>query len=444
MRNSLFLGLLFLFVTLWAGCTRSTATPEDTPEVLPELTTEVTPEPTAAVTSEPPPEATVEPTPEATAEVTPNDGNTFQTLLGKSEAQVQAKIDAAWQHLFYGDDERERVYYEVGDDMAYILDVNNNDIRSEGISYGMMIAVQMDKQEEFNRIWKWAKTYMYRTEGPNAGYFSWHNRTDGTPIDQGPASDGEIWMTMALFFAAHRWGNGEGIFDYEAEANAILHTMLHKGEEGGAATAMFDPETKLVVFVPGRGRVSQFSDPSYNVPHYYNLWAQWAKADNDFWREATAASRAYLKLAEHPETGLMSDYAEFDGTPVKFGGGNHDAFAYDAWRTTMNIALDHAWNSADPWQVEHVNRVLNFFYNEGINSYVAEYTLDGEKLASYSGAGLISINGAAAAIASTEEHRVEFVQALWNQSAPSGQYRYYDGLLYFMSLLIASGNFNVY
>ena len=220
--------------------------------------------------------------------------------------------------------------------------------------------------------------------------------------------------------------------------------MLHKAEDKTVATAMFDPETKLVVFVPTQGRVSQFTDPSYHVPHYYALWAQWATEDNDFWHDATEASRAYLKLAEHPETGLMPDYAEFDGTPVQFGGGNHDRFAYDAWRTTMNIALDHAWNGADPWQVEHVNRILNFFYSEGIGSYKAEYTLDGEALVLHRGTGLIAINGAGAALASTEEHRVEFVQALWNQKPPSGQYRYYDGLLYFMSLLIASGNFQVY
>jgi oligosaccharide reducing-end xylanase len=383
----------------------------------------------------------------ATRSTTPEAGSEqqdmFQTLLGKSEEQVQAKIDAAWNHLFYGDDDNERVYYEVGDDMAYIIDINNHDVRSEGISYGMMIAVQMDKQEEFNRIWKWAKTYMYQTERTYAGYFTWHNHTDGVPIDHNPASDGEIWITTALFFAAHRWGNGEGIFDYEAEANKILHTMIHKGEDQTLATAMFDSETKLVVFVPKQGRSSQFSDPSYNVPHYYSLWAQWAAEDNDFWREATEASRAYLKLAEHPETGLMPDYAEFDGTPVDFNG-NHDIFAYDAWRTTMNIAVDHAWNGADPWQVEHVNRVLNFFYDEGINDYKATYSLDGEAIASNRGMGLIAINGVGAALASTEEHRVEFVQELWDLEPPSGQYRYYDGLLYMMSLLMASGNFQVY
>ena len=39
------------------------------------------------------------------------------------------------------------------------------------MSYGMMMCVQMNKKEEFDRIWKWARTYMYMTEGENAGYF---------------------------------------------------------------------------------------------------------------------------------------------------------------------------------------------------------------------------------------------------------------------------------
>jgi oligosaccharide reducing-end xylanase len=419
-RTALFISIV-LFLLTWLSACSTVPSPEDVAKA--------TSTPAATTTIAKPP--------------TPGE-DAFQTLLGKSEAEVQAKIEAAWNHLFYGDENTERIYYEVGDDMAYILDINNNDIRSEGISYGMMIAVQLDKQAEFNRIWKWAKTYMYHSDGPYAGYFSWHNRPDGTRLDLNPAPDGEIWMTTALFFAAHRWGNGEGIFNYEAEANAILHAMLHKAEDNSSVTAMFDPESKLVVFVPIKGRVSQFSDPSYHVPHYYNLWAHWAAKDNDFWREATTLSRAYLKLTEHPETGLMPDYAEFDGTPVRLNGGNQDRFAYDAWRTNMNIALDYAWNQADPWQVEHINRVLNFFYGEGINRYKAEYTLAGEAQASFRGAGLISINGAAAAQAATEEHRREFVQALWHQNPPSGQYRYYDGLLYLMSLLIASGNFQVY
>ena len=85
--------------------------------------------------------------------------NLFTELLGKSDAEIRQKIDRAWQQLFYGDDDTQRVYYPVGRDMAYIKDIGNNDIRSEGMSYGMMLAVQLDKQEEFDRLWKWAYTY---------------------------------------------------------------------------------------------------------------------------------------------------------------------------------------------------------------------------------------------------------------------------------------------
>ncbi|HET9908593.1 MAG TPA: glycoside hydrolase, partial [Anaerolineales bacterium] len=68
--------------------------------------------------------------------------NLFKDYLGKSDAEIQTKIDSAFDQLFYGDDATERVYYPVGSDMAYISDIANDDVRSEGMSYGMMIAVQ--------------------------------------------------------------------------------------------------------------------------------------------------------------------------------------------------------------------------------------------------------------------------------------------------------------
>ena len=92
--------------------------------------------------------------------------NLFTELLGKSNKEVKDKINTAWGHLFYGDNDMQRVYYPVDDDMAYIMDIGNGDVRSEGMSYGMMIAVQLDKKEEFDRLWKWAKTYMYQDNGP--------------------------------------------------------------------------------------------------------------------------------------------------------------------------------------------------------------------------------------------------------------------------------------
>jgi oligosaccharide reducing-end xylanase len=358
--------------------------------------------------------------------------NLFADYLGKSNEEIEAKIDAAWDQLFYGNDSSERVYYPVGNDMAYILDTGNDDIRSEGMSYGMMIAVQLNKKEEFDRLWKWTKTYMYQKDGGYKGYFAWHCKPDGTQLDSNPASDGEEWFITALFFADGRWGSGEGIFDYRAEAQSILDVALHADElSGDLATNLFDPRSKQVVFVPQVGNASHFTNPSYHLPHYYELWARWADQDNEFWTEAANSSREYLKAAVHPQTGLAPNYSYFDGKP------------YEAFRVGANIGVDYAWFRPDEWHIEQSNRLLAFFASQGMDQYKAEYTLEGEPQVTHRSPGLIATN-AVAALAADPDTGGPFVQALWDQELPTGKYRYYDGLLMMLGYLQVSGNFRIY
>lgn len=100
---------------------------------------------------------------------------------GYDKETIEKRKNEIFHTLFYGA-ESERIYHPVGDDMAYIEDTGNHDARTEGMSYGMMMCVQMDRKEEFDRLWKWAKTYMYLEEGENAGYFAWSVQPDGTKI----------------------------------------------------------------------------------------------------------------------------------------------------------------------------------------------------------------------------------------------------------------------
>jgi oligosaccharide reducing-end xylanase len=365
----------------------------------------------------------------------------FQDYLGKSDAEVQGKLEAAWQQLFYGADDYQRVYYPVGEDMAYIEDIGNGDVRTEGMSYGMMIAVQLDKKAEFDRLWKWAATYMQQTDGPYKGYFAWHCATSGQHLASNPASDGEEWFVTALFFASARWGDGQGIFDYRQQAQAILDTMRTKtAENNGIATDMFDPTAKQVVFVPS-GRNATLSDPSYHLPAYYELWARWADKDNSFWADAANVSRDYFRQTANPQTGLMPDYANFDGTPATTD--EHKDFRFDAWRTLSNVAVDYAWFGADSWQVEQSNRVLTFLASQGMDSYPNQYSLDGKALSSDHSTGLVAM-AAVGALAASPEIGSPFVQALWDAKVPSGHWRYYDGMLYMLGLLHASGNFRIY
>jgi len=368
--------------------------------------------------------------------------NLFAEYLGRTDAEVAAKIQAAWQQLFYGRDDDQRVYYPVNGEMAYVADIKHEDVRTEGMSYGMMIAVQLNQQAEFNRLWKWAHTHMYHAQGPFAGYFAWHCRYDGSQIHPGPAPDGEEWFVMALFFAAHRWGSGEGIFNYEQQAQTLLRTMLHKGDHGdGAVTGMFDRRARQVVFVPhppGTG----FTDPSYHLPAFYELWARWAADPEDraFLAQLPPASRELFRRAAHPRTGLMPDYSNFDGTPRSAWG--HEDFRFDAFRTLANVALDHAWFARDPWEVRQSNRVLAFLAGQGPR-LPNQYALDGKPLSTLYSPGLPAMAAVAALAADSADGRL-FVQRLWEMEIPSGIERYYDGLLYCFALLEVSGRFQIH
>src|SRR5690606_37675462 len=377
---------------------------------------------------------------------------------GYDAAAVEAKVEAAFAQLFHGDPRNQAVYYPSGSNdngpKAYIHDVNSNDVRSEGMSYGMMIAVQLDRKAEFDAIWNWAMTHMYHADPkhPAHGYFAWSVRTDGTAIDQMPAPDGEEYFITALYFASARWGDGEGIYDYRAWADRILTDVLHREAITGPtstakkATAinLFDKDAKMVRFTPDLGN-SAHTDASYHLPAFYEVWARVGpEADRAFWREAARVSRDYFVRATHPETGLTPDYGNFDGTPWAAPWRAESAdFRYDAWRTAMNWSMDWSWWRADPRQVELSNRVQGFFLRQGLDRYVSLYTLDGKPLGGGQTTGLVSMN-ATASLAADHPRSLEFVRELWKQPVPEGHHRYYDGMLYMMALLHCSGRYKAW
>ena len=378
------------------------------------------------------------PTPASVGAVSTGKYRNLFKELGYSDAEIDKKVESAWQKFFYGTDE-ERIYYPVGEDMAYIYTADTDDVRSEGMSYGMMICVQMDKQEEFDRLWKWAKTHMQHKSGEFKGYFAWQMNTNGTIKDNTPAADGEEYFATSLLFASARWGNGEGIYNYNKEAQEILKTMLHQADDGQGVN-MFNKEHKMPVFCP-IGNAATFSDPSYHLPAFYEVWAREAEQDNDFWSEAAEASRQHFKDATNEKTGLGPDYSEYSGAAKNEG--NHGDFRFDAWRIAANIACDYAWWAQDDWATTHANRIQSFFYDQGVDSYGNQWSLDGKNLSPDHSPGLVAMN-ATASLASSDKKSWSFLEDLWNISPTTGKYRYYDGCLYMMGLLHCSGKFRAY
>jgi oligosaccharide reducing-end xylanase len=376
---------------------------------------------------------------------------------GYSPQVISEKVNAVFQQLFHGDPNKQSVYYPAGSNpngpLAYIWDVANNDVRSEGLSYGMMIAVQLDKKNEFDAIWNWAKTYMYHdsADHPAWGFFSWSVRTDGTPIDEMPAPDGEEYFAMALYFAANRWGNGPGIYNYKAQADRLLSDMKNRGliinqTVNGLRRVgnIFDEEHKMVRFSPVI-EIKDHTDPSYHLPAFYELWARWGpEQDRLFWAQAAAVSRDFFVKTTHPVTGLSPEYANFDGSPWLDSHNNVAMYFFgDAWRTGMNWSMDWAWWGKDIRERQLSDRLLAFFESKGLSTYGSQFTLDGIQRIADRGDGLIATN-AVVSLAATNPRAAKFVEAFWNMPVPAGQYRYYDGLLYMLAMLHCSGQFRIW
>jgi oligosaccharide reducing-end xylanase len=432
---------------------------------------------------------------------------------GHTVEETQAKIDRAFQQLFHGDALSERVYFEAGSNsngpLAYMTDWANNDARTEGMSYGMMIAVQMNKKREFDALWNWSNTYMLITDpaNPNVGYFAWSMSTDGTPRSTGPAPDGEEYYAMALLFAAHRWGNGSGIYNYQDQANRILKEMRHhpvltamgpfrihpeddpfvgygvhfsspnnserlQAEtnlaielRGAGKTApesvrrlnfgegfklhptsagpMVNEEYSMVRFVPDVGGGN--TDASYHLPAFYELFGRWGPPeDRDFWLKAADVSRELFYKVADQRTGLSPDRSNFDGTEIVGRDGRPTLFAFDSWRTASNWSVDFSWWQKDPKERLLSDRIQNFLVNQGISTFVDQYTLQGEPRSSRHSVGMLAATTVGGLAATRGADEKMFVEELWRTPIPVGEQRYFDGMLYLMSMLHCSGNFRIW
>lgn len=374
--------------------------------------------------------------------------------IGKSPEEITQRLEEVVYTFFESED---KVYFRVGEDMGYLEDTGNHDARTEGMSYGMMMCVQLDRKEDFDRIWKWSKTYMWMSEGINEGYFAWSCQTNGEKNAYGPAPDGEEFYAMALFFASHRWGDGEGIFNYSHEAREILRACLHKGENGRPGCPMWNRENKQILFVPG----SDYTDPSYHLPHFYELFARWAyEEDRPFWKEAAKASRQYLAKACHPVSGMSAEYAEFDAAPmsrpIPWTKDRHDWFYSDAYRTAANIGLDYEWYGVNEGQREAAERLQYWLGVKQRNNPYRIFEVDGtpvEEKALHPVGILATTAQSALAVEGplslkhpdpVKALAAEWVARLWDEPMRTGDRRYYDNCLYVFAFLALSGNYRIW
>ena len=328
-------------------------------------------------------------------------GNLFISVSGHTQAETDAKITAGWAQLFNPSGANTIYFNGPGADESYVEDIGNGDVRSEGMSYGMMIAVQLDKRTEFDRLWTWVKNHMAQ----GTGQICWQNHTDGSKMSGGGAPDGEEYFATALIFASKRWGN-TGKHNYANEAQWILNSLR---------TTYFNSSYHIVQFVAGSGN----TDGSYILPAFYQTWACFDTANASYWNSAITAGRTFFHNAID-SNGVIGDQSSFTGQTTKAAGP-------DTIRCVANIMMDHNYFNVDAWQAQTYAPLYGPYVTSHPQNSTAATAANG-----LLGFGLPATTGK------------PFVDKVWSLAIPTGTWRYYDGCWYMMSLLHMSGAFKLW
>ena len=171
--------------------------------------------------------------------------------IGISDAAVLSRLSDCFSTIFFSPENNFYHQHPTDPDAACMVDTGNNDARTEGMSYGMMMCVQMNRKDLFDKLWTFSMRYMHLSSGVHQGYFAWSVQLDGKHNAEGPAPDGEEYFAMALLMASARWGDGEGIFAYRHWAQDILRHCVHQAEMVEGGQPMWNPENHYIKFVPG-------------------------------------------------------------------------------------------------------------------------------------------------------------------------------------------------
>ena len=165
------------------------------------------------------------------------------------------------------------------------------------------------------------------------------------------------------------------------------------------------------------------------------------------WKKATKATRDHIYNSANPQSGLCSDYSNFDGTPHYAFSDNSTKYAFDAIRCPMNYGMDSYLFGVDMERQTKIAKVItDFFEKDGYRH--GHFNWDGT-----SGYGDFTIGQAGANAVATyallqEEDYKDLVkkvlQKAWDSKPIVGSQRYYDGLVHFLAMLHLTGNFKIW
>jgi len=247
-----------------------------------------------------------------------------------------------------------------------------NSTVSEGIGYGMLLAVYMNDQSLFDDLWQYEQQHLGQY-----GLMDWNIHADGsgpTSGGSGPATDADEDMAFALAMADKQW---------------VTSTTLNKKYADiakGMIAAVWNNEIYDYKYLkPWPTADSSTINLSYFAPAYYKLFAKIDTANTTNWNTTVDTMYQVLNASlnstnGNTNNGLVPAWCDSSGKPNggAFGPGQTAPtnYQYDSCRTPFRIGLDWCWNGETRAQA-YVAKTSQFFNGITVAKIVDGYDLNG-------------------------------------------------------------------
>ncbi|HXJ19787.1 MAG TPA: glycosyl hydrolase family 8 [Polyangia bacterium] len=333
-----------------------------------------------------------------------------------------------------------------------------NSTVSEGIGYGMIIAVYMGDQALFDGLWKYEQLHLDKNNLMNWSVDSSGNTTmaNGMTVGQGAATDADEDMAWALAMADKQWGGSGSLSKSYAtyalqQIQAVWNNEIYQSKLADPGDSWppgdFFNTINVSYFAPAYYRVFKQLDSSHDWDAVNQTVFDTILGPSDNFSGALNASN------KNTTNGLVPAWCTSTGGSSS---GGPYYYQYDSCRTPFRIGIDWCLNSAlspsnaaiSPSRAQHyVSLTSSFFAGIGVANIVDGYNMDGtvnssaHSVSDGQSAAFIGPAGVGAMSSSTyqsfvnDAYKAVKANTLW----VGGQY--YEESWTVMSLLMMTGNF---
>jgi endo-1,4-beta-D-glucanase Y len=328
---------------------------------------------------------------------------------------------------------------------------NGNDTVSEGQAYGMLIAVNMNDKDLFDKLYGYWKSHAY-TGGSTLMNWCIPGGNGSCSASGGSATDADEDTAFALLQADKVFGGGT----YKSDAMNMIKEIWSKDMDGGGTNL---PKGGSNYQSPTGSGGLQITNASYFAPAYYKAFK--AAGDTNPWDSVVTAVYAAVNGTIAGTYGLIPAWCgstckspASNGDPL----GNDVNYQYDSHRIPMRIGLDYCFNGAADAKT-YTSKTTSFFATNasaglnGVDRILDMYTPSGGNVSNSmpNSASILGTSAVGAMAAGNQTYLNDAYQAVFDEvnrasmapvTAGKTPYSYYNATVGMLTLLIMNGNFS--